>query len=265
VDETSRFPYLAGKLLGERLGKRVNSLNGGVSGVNTLHLLQVLLAKVVPLRPDAVVLMENVNDVNMMLFTGSYWSAHRTRGMVEEDTRGRFERLGDAIGESVFPGIRQRLQRSRLFKPAEDEFDAWRKIKRVRDDLDVHDYEANLVTFVEACRTRGIVPVLMTQFNRLAETPDEVTARNMASFERDWGMGYAAYRGCLLSFNDIVRRVASERGVRLVDLEARVPKQGHYMFDIVHLNTAGSQLAAGIVAEELAKDSELRRRAGAEG
>jgi hypothetical protein len=37
------------------------------------------------------------------------------------------------------------------------------------------------------------------------------------------------------------------------------------MFDIVHLNTAGSQLAAGIVAEELAKDSELRRRAGAEG
>jgi lysophospholipase L1-like esterase len=264
VDEASRFPYLSGKLLGERLHKRVNSLNGGVSGANTLQLLHVLLAKVVPLRPDAVVLMENVNDVNVMLFTGSYWSRHRTRGAIEEDTRGRLKKLGDAIGELVFPGIGQRLERSRLFRPAEDEFEGWRNIKRVRDDLDVHDYEANLVTFVEACRTRGIVPVLMTQFNRLADPPDEATARNMASFERDWGMGYAAYQGCLRSFNEIVRRVARERGVLLVDLEARVPKQRNYIYDIVHLNTAGSELAAGVVAETLAADAELRKHAGAE-
>jgi hypothetical protein len=105
----------------------------------------------------------------------------------------------------------------------------------------------------------------MTQFNRLADTPDETTARNMAAFERDWGMGYAVYKGCLDKFNEATRRLARERGVRLVDLEARVPKQARYIYDIVHLNTPGSELAAGIVAEELAKDAELRRRAGAEG
>ena len=81
----------------------------------------------------------------------------------------------------------------------------------------------------------------------------------MTPFERDWGMSYAAYRGCLDKFNEATRRLARERGVRLVDLEARVPKQARYIYDIVHLNTAGSQLAAGIVAEELAKDAELRR------
>jgi hypothetical protein len=101
----------------------------------------------------------------------------------------------------------------------------------------------------------------MTQFNRLADTPDEITARNMQAFERDWGMGYAAYKACLDRFNEAVRRVARERGVLLVDLEARVPKQGGYMFDIVHLNSAGSELVAGIVAEELAKSDDLRRRA----
>ena len=88
VDEESRFPALAGKLLGDRIGKRVNSLNAGVSGANTLHMLYVLLSKVIPLRPDVVVLMENVNDVNMMLFTGSYWSDHRTRSVIEEEEAG---------------------------------------------------------------------------------------------------------------------------------------------------------------------------------
>ena len=48
----------------------------------------------------------------------------------------------------------------------------------------------------------------------------------MRSFERDWGMGYAAYKGCLDRFNEVVRRVARERGLLLVDLEARVPKEG---------------------------------------
>lgn len=266
VDEASRFPPLAGKLLGERLDKRVNSLNAGVSGVNTLHMLFVLLSKVIPMRPDVVVLMENVNDVNMMLFTGSYWSRHRTRSVIEEEeSRGRLQLLGDTIREALFPGIAQRLEKSGLFKQNTDEFAGWRNIKRVRDDVDTREYEANLVTFAETCRTRGIIPVLMTQFNRLAEVPDEVTARNMRSFERDWGMGYASYKACLSGFNESVRRVARERGVLLIDLEARVPKQSRYLFDIVHLNTAGSELAAGIIAEELAKSDEVRRRAEAGG
>jgi hypothetical protein len=37
------------------------------------------------------------------------------------------------------------------------------------------------------------------------------------------------------------------------------------MFDVVHLNTAGSRLAAGIIAEELAKSDQLLRRVGASG
>jgi len=263
VDEGRRFPPLAGKLLGERLGRRVNGLNAGVSGANTLHLLFVLLSKVIPLRPDVVVLMENVNDVNIMLFTGSYWSGHRTRSVIEEQPNpGRLELVGDVLRQAVFPGIAQRLERSGLLKQSNDEFAGWRSIQRVRDDVDTRDYEANLVTFVEACRTRGIIPVLMTQFNRLADTPDEITARNMQAFERDWGMGYAAYKACLDRFNEAVRRVARERGVLLVDLEARVPKQGRYMYDIVHLNSAGSELVAGIVAEELAKSDDVRGRSG---
>jgi hypothetical protein len=42
-----------------------------------------------------------------------------------------------------------------------------------------------------------------------------------------------------------------------------VPKDNRYMYDILHLNTPGSELVAGIVAEELAKNPDIASRLGA--
>lgn len=263
VDEASRFPSRAGQLLGERLGKRVNSLNAGISGSNTLHMIDILLNKLIPLRPDVAVMMENVNDVNIMLFIGSYWNRHRTRSLlvVEDESQGRFGRLGGSLVDAFFPGIAHRLSETGLFKRNTDEFAGLRNVQRGRSEVDDRQYAANLVTFAETCRSRGILPVLMTQFNRLGAVPDEVTARNIRSMQ-EWGIGYADYKGHLDRFNEIARRVARERGIPLVDLEARVPKDRRYIYDVVHLNTAGSELVSGIIAEELATNAEFQKRAG---
>jgi hypothetical protein len=57
VDEDNRFPYLVGRLLERETHLKVNSYNAGRSGNNTLHCLNILLNKVVNLKPDIVVLM----------------------------------------------------------------------------------------------------------------------------------------------------------------------------------------------------------------
>ncbi|MGH6953232.1 MAG: SGNH/GDSL hydrolase family protein, partial [Alphaproteobacteria bacterium] len=75
VTPGERFPHLVGRLLEERLGRTVNSLNGGKSGNNSLHSLNALTAKVLPLRPDAVAFMHNVNDLALLSRTGSYWTS----------------------------------------------------------------------------------------------------------------------------------------------------------------------------------------------
>lgn len=262
VEEESRFAHRVSVLLGQQLDRRVNSFNGGASGANTLHLLDVLLNKVAALKPDVVILMENINDVNIMLFAGSYWNDHRSRSLiVVEEQPGRLQQLSSAIG-GLLPGIADRLDRTGWFGPSGDEFEGLRGVKRVRSDVDEPDYEANLVSFVELCRARGTLPILMTQFNRLAAVPDDVTGENMRRFERDWGMDYVTYKSLVDGFNETIRRVAQEKGADLIDLEALVPKQGRYMYDIVHLNTAGSQLVSEIIAGELARNAEVRRRAG---
>src|SRR5450759_2359800 len=47
VDQDQRFPYVVGKILEQQTGARINSYNGGMSGNNTLHAIDILINKVI--------------------------------------------------------------------------------------------------------------------------------------------------------------------------------------------------------------------------
>ena len=55
VEEKNRFPYLVGRLL-ENEHRKVNSYNSGFYANNTLHLIDILLNKIIPLNPNIVVM-----------------------------------------------------------------------------------------------------------------------------------------------------------------------------------------------------------------
>ncbi|MEC9369077.1 MAG: SGNH/GDSL hydrolase family protein, partial [Pseudomonadota bacterium] len=58
-----RFPYVSGRLLEARTGLRINSINAGKSGNNSMHSLIVYLGKIAPLKPRYVLLLNAANDV----------------------------------------------------------------------------------------------------------------------------------------------------------------------------------------------------------
>jgi len=263
VDEDSRFPYRAGVLLSQRVNKKVNAYNGGVRGNNSVHSLNILLNKVAPLHPDIVVLMHNINDVNMLLFAKTYWNNNPTRSalVVTDPRKDRLKRFFTTTGETLVPGLYYGLELDRLFRGrSKDEFEEERRTRDIDPStVDKKAFEANLITFVNICRARQMMPVLMTEFSRMSESPDEVTKKNIDKFEADWGVDYAGYKGLFDQFNDIIRQVARDTGVLLIDLDAQVPKEKTYMFDIVHLNTEGSKLVSTIVAAGLADSVEAQR------
>ena len=80
VPEQFRFPYLAGRIL-EGLSKRkINAYNSGVSGNNSLHAINILYNKVIPLQPDIAVMMHVGNDLGTLMHTNTYWNiSHRSR------------------------------------------------------------------------------------------------------------------------------------------------------------------------------------------
>jgi hypothetical protein len=72
VDEDSRYPYLAGNLLEQKTGKKITSINAGAGGNNSLHSLDILLNKIIPLKPDVVVMMHNINDLVALIYDRNY-------------------------------------------------------------------------------------------------------------------------------------------------------------------------------------------------
>ncbi|WP_222597480.1 hypothetical protein, partial [Neisseria gonorrhoeae] len=48
--------------------------NGGYSGATTLHMLNLFLNKIIPLKPDVVILMTGIVDVDVANLESSFWS-----------------------------------------------------------------------------------------------------------------------------------------------------------------------------------------------
>jgi len=246
MQQEERFPYLVGRQLEKSLGGRVNTLNGGCAGNNTLHSLLVLQAKVLPRRPQAVVLMECINDLNFMMIMGDYWTPHASRGIVFDKEYGPVKRfiLTHLAGRTALSG-----------SGGDESADA--RGRRLALDIPslTAAYRKNLEHFIFLSRQHGIIPVLMTQFNRYTASPDDNVLRQM----QGWNVNYAVWRQAYEAMQNTLRAVAVEQKVALIDLERLVPKTKEYMYDGVHLNTGGAALVAGLVAERL---PEILRRDG---
>jgi lysophospholipase L1-like esterase len=259
VDEKNRFPYLAGRILEEQVGK-VNSYNSGMSGNHSLHSINALVNKVMPLKPDVVVMMHNINDLGILLYEGSYWNDHWNRGMIAPfppSPPPSLKRIAQEAKNYFVPNLYARFSEllNKSSRRIGEERDEWEAIRGTQLNIDeaflTESFADNLRMFISLCRIKNITPVLMTQANRLKENPDENIRNMLRKLETDFGITYSEYRDIYNAFNETIRRVGEETGVLVIDLAVKVPQEKDYMYDGIHFNDNGSKFVAGIIAEEL--------------
>ena len=262
VDEDSRYPYLAGELLAQQTGKKITSINSGVGGNNSLHSLDILLNKLIPLKPDAVVLLHNINDLVALIYDKTYWSKNPTRQPIIDyklykDLTG-IKAISTLARDTYIPNLHVafRSLSKKIFgkkvKDPDDEFAYIRGKKIVFDPGKIlEEFRMNLQTFINLCRARKITPVLMTQFNRYKADPDPKIKEAMQGFEKDSKISARQFKEIYDQFNEAVRQVGQDNGVLVIDLARLIPQESQYMYDVVHLNTAGSKLAARLISERL--------------
>ena len=260
VDEDNRFPYLTGRLLEGRTGLKVNSYNAGRSGNNTLHCLNVLLNKVVNLKPDVVVLMENINDLAILMYDQTYWNDHPSRSPLIEKpptfkTVGKdLEQTFHLVRDLTFPNLYREVKRWSPFgRPGKgDEFHGARGKEITLDqDFLVREFSLNLQTFINICRAREITPVLMTQASRLTESPDPLIQKMMRSLEVSQGIAYADFKGAFDRLNQAIRDAGAKNRVPVIDLAREIPPVKENICDVAHFNDRGSRLVAARIAADL--------------
>jgi lysophospholipase L1-like esterase len=252
VDEDRRFPYLVGKILEEETGAKINSYNAGLSGNNALHAIDLLINKVIPLHPQVVVFMENINDVTTLLYEGTYWNKHTARSPLE--TLEKTKLVGKLLKEILFPHLNQayRNLKERLAGQPWDEFIGARGKKLQIDKTGfVHEFAMNLQTLICICQAHEITPVLMTQANRITDRPDPVVAAYIGRYGNDTGISYAQLKDLYDAFNDAIREEGRKNRVMVIDLAREIPSNNKFIYDMVHFNDAGSEMAAKLIAARL--------------
>lgn len=262
MEAEQRFPYRVGRLLEAQLNIPVNAYNGGMAGNTTLHAIDILLNKVAPLKPRFVVLMENINDLVMLLYYGTYHINPHSRSLltVEEkrsptqSTRAEFLYQGaKSMVRGLWPTLYSRLAQWRQGAPgtSPDEFsDARRREINPDPESILRQYSSNLRMFVSIARELGAQPVLMTQHNRFTPTPDDDIRQQYQSAWPNF-LEYDVFAELYGRFNDAVRETGRVMGVPVIDLDRLIPKSRELIFDTVHLSASGSALASEEIAHVL--------------
>ncbi len=168
-------------MLEEKTGLKVNSYNAAKSGNDSLHTINILINKVVPLKPDIAVTMENINDLAVLLYEGTYWNNHPTRSplvvkkpcwkTVGKDLEETFQLARDLVIPNIytasFIGWFTPRANSRTMSLSRS---GAGKSRSIQTRL-VPEFTLNLQTFINICRARSITPVLMTMPSRLKDAP----------------------------------------------------------------------------------------------
>jgi hypothetical protein len=252
VTEMIRFPYLVGRIIQNETGLKVNSFNSGVSGNDSIHSIDILLNKVLPMKPNIVVMMHNVNDLSTLALEGSYWNNNPTRSVIVVEKDDPFVRSLAKLKNTLIPNtyavIYDILHSGKL--PGEFDHIKGNKIQLNKNYL-LTEFTNNMRIFISICRIRGITPVLMTQANRLKENPDKLVEKMMSHFEKDYQFTYREYKEVYDLFNQAIRELGEKESVLVIDLAKNVPQEKEYIVDIAHFNDNGSKFVARLISDHL--------------
>jgi lysophospholipase L1-like esterase len=268
----NRFAHLSARRLEDALGLKINGINAGLSGNNSMHALLLLLGKGIPLKPDFAVLMEGINDIGALSNYNSYWIKQGSIRILDEE---KFT-VGDAgrtFVKALVPNTSEFLQQAwkslrgllgiRSANAAEGpkaqpagELERRRAMARA--------YESSLRSFARVAAAWGITPVFMTQVN---VKPASEGQRGDTFLNRERLTGIVErpedFADIHDHFNAILREVAKSENAILIDLARARDWAFGDVYDAVHFTDHGSRQVADIVAAALKDHVAARAKATA--
>lgn len=263
VNEELRFPSLVSSKLNERLDNlKISSLNSGVSGNNSFHSFNSLVNKGLKYNPKFIVVMHNINDLNSLINMGNYWS-NNSYAVRENKALVQFE---ISLKDKLIKTIKKFIKES--FTTLFNSFNTFNTKRIEKNDaqssstkkLEINSinieeinsqFENSLNSIISVSKAWGAEPILMTQMNRLKDDPDKEILFELKNDLERYNLDYKKYASFYSNFNQIIRKIASQNNITLIDLDKAIPKNSKYMYSIIHLTEVGSILAADIIVDKL--------------
>jgi lysophospholipase L1-like esterase len=115
-----------------------------------------------------------------------------------------------------------------------------------------NEFAKDLETAIALSKDAGAEPVLITHANRFKDRVDPSEHFMLVSWHKFYPMlREDAFLSMEAAMNDVMRRVAREQGVPLIDAARAMPSGPRYFQDFVHFTDKGSAAFSEIVADKL--------------
>jgi len=171
-----------------------------------------------------IVMMHNINDLSTLIYEGTYWNYNKSRShLVCTHKNTKKQRKKDEWAESVY--------QKKILSSKEEQ----NKI--------IENYKNNLNLFVHIAKSHNIIPVLMTQPNRIEEEDAFKTGRG-EDFDK-------LYRKLYIKFNQTIRDFGKDNNILVIDLANHVPGTKEFIYDPIHINKKGSIMVSEKIAKEI--------------
>ena len=225
-----------------------------------MHTNISLIAKGIEQSPKIAVIMNVVNDIGLLANTNSYFNVPSTRSIIknkylESDEKVYYSKILFSIRsilKKTYPNLYGFI-RDRIigynFTIRQDEFINYRKVNFEKDII-LNEYYKSITLFISICKIYNIKPVVMTQFN-LFNNFEYVKKYYSDIYQNDDQL--LKFIDIYNSANDLLREIALEEKINVIDLDKMVPKTTDNFVDAVHLTNKGSKIVSNIVTESLIK------------
>ena len=230
IELKNTFPeQLRENLLREDPPMNLEVINAGVNGYSIFQVLIVLTEKILPLKPDLVIVAYSFND-GWQFFDQDADEALKEEIRRGVETRNLLKR--SALLNFLYWEIG--TIRSALARGKYDLQDWDRKVElspEIQEEIE-EKYRQNLEGIIAACRDHGIELCFLMQTSREQLNGDDPLFKPT---------------------QDVFRRVAHENGIAIVEtLEAFRSASGEKLFrDAVHPTVAGHRITGRLLADEI--------------
>ena len=256
VDNRATYPAVLEQLLNGDFKAdgwaRVEVFNLGVGGYTSREVLKNLELHGMPLDPDVVLVQCAINDVLPRLYPNFAMDYSHFRKPLEPLEPGLFARWAYHSQLVVLTGyelgmIEPLTLQSRSQYPMPPAATALENLTR----NDTQAYRRNLSGIIACAQEANAQIWLLTQahlFGQGGKAPTE-----------EMQMMDEAYRLGAVEHDQVVRDLAADAGVGLVDLERTMPSSRQYFTDEIHMSEAGNLVKARLVAASIRTGLPIRK------
>jgi lysophospholipase L1-like esterase len=273
------WPGHLGRLIQEMFPeKKISIINAGTPGFDTTQSIGNLALRVMPFRPDIVIIYHAYNDLKAIrpgIFKPDYSHVH-TKPYGFHKKPNAFIR---SLQKSMFyVRMHNQLRKLRELKQLKKSINDDKRLNYLPEDA-IKTFENHIRTLVSIAKS-GESAVILSSFATLYDlnqgwrSKEEALAK-MSNFQKRSLMGLYKFTpgltipaifDSLKRYNEVLQRIAVQEQIGWVDNAKLVPHNRQYFIDRVHFSKAGAKIMAEnfvpVITKILTKDIEQSAASG---